>query len=102
MNGELQKQIADYQAISQQAKSAGRKLAQKLESLGWAILERIVDEDGSVIGGDCPAAFSPELQAHKDWNLVVEDDNVDGWNIDALLVSANDWSDHIVRFPVIS
>jgi hypothetical protein len=103
----LQKQIAEYQAIAQQARSAGSELAFKLESLGWTILERIVDADSPVINGDCPVAISPELMAHEDWKLAIFDEDEDCYNIDALLdmsalYDGREWSDYIVRFPVIS
>ena len=49
MEDTLQQQIAAYQAIAQQAKSAGRKLVQRLELLGWTMLERVFDYDVPVM-----------------------------------------------------
>jgi hypothetical protein len=101
MEDTLQSQIAHYQAIAQQARSAGSALAFRLESLGWTILERIVDEDSPVVSGDYPVAISPELMAHEDWNLAVFDEEEDAYNIDALF-DKSEWDEHIVRFLVIS
>lgn len=101
MEDTLQQQITNYQAIAQQARSAGSALAFKLESLGWTVLERIVDEDSPVMNGDCPVAISPELMAHEDWNLAVFDEDEGVYDIDAI-VNKGEWDDHIVRFLVIS
>ena len=99
MEDTLQKQIADYQAIAQQAKSAGRKLVQRLELLGWTMLDRVFDYDG-------PVMVSPELYNHKDWEEAVYDDDLDCHNIEDIFrlgsfAGGNDWSDHIVEISVI-
>ena len=98
MDKTLWGQIADYQAIAQQAKSAGRKLVQRLESLGWTMLERVFDYDGVVM-------ISPELMAHEDWKWHFFDDDEDLHHLDYLLAefnkTENDWSDHIVEISVI-
>jgi hypothetical protein len=94
---DLQQQIADYQAIAQQAKSAGRKLVQRLKSLGWTMLERVFDYDG-------PVMISPELMAHEDWEWAFFDDDMDWHNVDYLTKFEKteiDWSDHIVEISVI-
>ena len=99
MDSQVQSAIADYQAIAQQARSAGRKLVQRLESLGWTMLERVFYYDG-------PVMISPELYNHKDWEEAVYDDDLDCHNIEDIFrlgsfAGGNDWSDHIVEISVI-
>lgn len=99
MEDTLQQQIAAYQAIAQQAKSAGRKLVQRLESLGWTMLECVFDYDG-------PVMISPELVASSDWEMAYHDTDEDWWNIEDVISQArfmneNDWSDHIIDISVI-
>lgn len=94
----LEQQIADYQAIAQQAKSAGRKLIQRLHSLGWTMLERVFDYDGIVM-------ISPELKSHEQWETLAYYDEEEGqWIINVFIARAEgdiDWSDHIVELSVI-
>lgn len=99
MEDALQKQIVDYQAIAQQAKSAGRKLVQRLESLGWTMLERVFDYDG-------PVMISPELRNHEDWELATYSDEDECHNLDDIhrlnaFAGNNDWSDDIIEVSVI-
>lgn len=97
MENTLQDQVAAYQAIAQQAKSAGRKLVQRLESLGWTMLERVFDYDGIVM-------VSPELTAHEDWKWAFFDDDLDCHNLDYLTKfekTEKDWSDNIIEVSVI-
>lgn len=102
MNNKLREEILAYQAIAQQAKSAGSKLANKLvASFGWTILERVANVDDSYYSWDHPVAVSPELVRHKDWELVVFDGHDGCWNIDAILAKS-EWDDHVVVLSVIS
>jgi hypothetical protein len=99
MESTLQEQILAYQAIAQQAKSAGRKLVQRLESLGWTMLECVFDYDS-------PVMISPELINHQDWERAEYNEDDRWWEIEAitrqsLFAGENDWSDHIVEISVI-
>jgi len=94
MEDTLQEQITDYQAIAQQAKSAGRKLVQRLESLGWTMFERVFDYDG-------PVMISPELMAHEDWELVGINQELADDDVYVLYELPSTWSDHIIEISVI-